>query len=320
MRQPSLAAGRCKHSVSHRRLATGKDLGRILRGMIRKLATLLSILAAWSAGPVAAQSLSMIAMPAVFVSKPILQQTEVMHAGRSVVTDATSTADLAAVRPHTVRPGNLPAWEAPPFVDRRQRDYRRGLAQYGPFLVLDTRTVALIGETGIRTPAHFRSMMRDYPGLRQLDMVECPGTQDDLANMKVGRMIRAAGLVTHVPANGSVRSGAVELFLAGVERDITDGAEFAVHSWIDPYGREAADFAMDAPENRQYVEYYREMGMSERAAKAFYDFTNSVPHARALWLEANDMRRWTRPAAPIRAGRNPVHETPKLDYANVTFS
>ena len=85
-------------------------------------------------------------------------------------------------------------------------------------------------------------------------MVECPGTRDDRANLAVGRMICAAGLVTHVPAIGSVRSGAVELFLAGAERDIAQGAEFAVHSWMDAYGREADDFAMHAPENRQYLD------------------------------------------------------------------
>ncbi len=61
-------------------------------------------------------------------------------------------------------------------------------------------------------------------------------------------------------------------------------------------------------------------------ARAFYDFTNSVPHARALWLDASDMRRWSgRPQQaksparlkPVQAA--PTH-TPTLDYANVNFS
>ncbi len=259
----------------------------------------------------AAQSLSLVAMPVVFVSKPVVQQT---HQARLVISagqDLERKSDLAAVRPQTFNPGTLPVWKPRTFIDRRPRDYNRGLAQYGPFLVLDARTVALVDETDIATPAAFRAMMRDFPGLRQIDMVECPGTRDDLANMRVGRMIRDAGMVTRVPAIGSVRSGAVELFLAGVERDIADGAEFAVHSWMDEYGREAADFAPDAPENRQYVDYYREMGMSESQARAFYDFTNSVPHARALWLEARDMRRWARPVAPNRPVRQSIREVPE---------
>ncbi|QKG72379.1 alpha/beta hydrolase [Erythrobacter mangrovi] len=204
--------------------------------------------------------------------------------------------------------------------------------------MLDSRRVALVGETDHGSPGAFRAMLRDFPGLEQLDMVECPGTRDDVANMKLGRMIRTAGMVTHVPSIGSVRSGAVELFLAGIERDIADGAEFAVHSWIDDYGREAADYAADAPENRKYIDYYREMGMSTEQARAFYDFTNSVPHRSALWLGARDMRRWVRPAFPAFGERRPVSRTiapsravreevkpaaqaaPKLAYADMTFS
>jgi hypothetical protein len=133
-------------------------------------------------------------------------------------------------------------------------------------------------------------LLRDFPGIRQIDMVECPGTHDDIANLKLGRMIRASGIATFVPANGSVRSGAVDLFLAGQERRIDNGAEFAVHSWRDRQGREARDFAADAAPNRNYLDYYREMGMDPHGARAFYAFTNSVPHNDARWLEAQEMR------------------------------
>jgi hypothetical protein len=73
------------------------------------------------------------------------------------------------------------------------------------------------------------------------------------------------------------------------------GALFAVHSWRDERGREPSDFAPDAPENRLYLDYYTEMGMSEAEARAFYAMTNSVPHAGALWLEGAEMARWIAP-------------------------
>ena len=135
-------------------------------------------------------------------------------------------------------------------------------------------------------------MLRDYPALTTLEMVECPGTEDDRANLAIGRMIRAAGIATHVPRGGSVRSGAVELFLAGATRQIDDGAEFAVHSWIDEDGREADDFAADAAVHAPYIAYYREMGMDEAGARAFYAMTNSASFAEAKWLDAGEMRRW----------------------------
>lgn len=164
--------------------------------------------------------------------------------------------------------------------------------RYGPFRVVGHDRVEMIGATDRTTPAQFAAMLRDFPGIRQIDMVECPGTHDDVANLKLGRMIRASGLATYVPANGSVRSGAVDLFLAGHERRIDNGAEFAVHSWRDRQGREARDFATDAAPNRKYLDYYREMGMDAHGAQAFYAFTNSVPHRDARWLEAPEMRAW----------------------------
>ncbi|MBX7482844.1 alpha/beta hydrolase [Qipengyuania qiaonensis] len=297
--------------------------------MFRLAAILLSSLATSIAVPAAAQSLTLVNLPVVYVASPMVQST---HEGRAVMPAAivappaiqpqVETLHLAAIRPQAYEAATLPAWKAPAFVDRRFRNYNRGLAQYGPFRVLDERRVALVGETDASTPGFFRAMLRDFPALAQLDMVECPGTQDDRANLKLGRMIREAGLVTHVPAIGSVRSGAVELFFAGVQRDIAQGAEFAVHSWMDAYGREAGDFSIDSPENRQYLDYYREMGMSGDQARAFYDFTNSVPHHRALWLDASDMQRWTGRPQQVKtpARRKPEQSAPALAYADVTFS
>ena len=84
----------------------------------------------------------------------------------------------------------------------------------------------------------------------------------------------------------------MELFLAGKTRRIDAGAQFAVHAWLDNYGRQPWDFAEGDPANRLYLDYYQEMGMSAARAKAFYAMTNSVPHASALWLKADDMRQW----------------------------
>lgn len=178
------------------------------------------------------------------------------------------------------------------FVSTPPVHLPQGVASYGPFRVLDSARAALVDVTDSASPADFEAMLRDYPGIATLEMLECPGTANDVANMRVGRMIRAAGIETHVPRGGSVRSGAVELFLAGAVRRIDDGAEFAVHSWLDTHGREADDFAANAPVNATYLAYYREMGMEADQARAFYDMTNSVPHADALWLTAQDMRGW----------------------------
>lgn len=167
-----------------------------------------------------------------------------------------------------------------------------GIAKFGPFRVLDDTRAAIVGETDSASPAQFAAMLRAHPGIQVLEMVEVPGTEDDRANLRLGRMLRAKGIATHVPNGGSVRSGGVELFLAGVRHTAAPKAEFAVHSWADEDGRQPKDYAADAPENRAYLDYYREMGMTAEQASAFYAMTNSVPFEQAKWLTAADMGRW----------------------------
>jgi len=168
----------------------------------------------------------------------------------------------------------------------------RGVASYGPFLVIDATHAALVDATDSRSPAQFAALLRDYPGIVQLEMIECPGTEDDLANLRLGRLIRERGIATHVPTGGSVRSGAVELFLAGVRRYADPGSEFAVHAWLDDTGRSPRDYAANSPENRRYLDYYRQMGMSEAEASAFYGMTNAVPFESARWFDGAEMARW----------------------------
>ncbi|KWV91136.1 hypothetical protein [Erythrobacter sp. YT30] len=205
--------------------------------------------------------------------------TKTTHSVNGIVTTLTTTLVREPARYQT------------PLASR---DVSKALASYGPFLVLDDRRAAIVGATDAAAPLHFDAMLRDFPELGRLDMIEAPGTSHDIANLELGRRIRDAGLATHVPAGGSVRSGAVELFLAGAKRTMDDRAEFAVHSWRDIYGREPHDFPEDAPENRLYLDYYEEMGMSEGRARDFYAMTNSVPHHGALWLNGGQMREWVR--------------------------
>jgi hypothetical protein len=162
-------------------------------------------------------------------------------------------------------------------------------ASFGPFTVVDANRAELNGSIESETPAQFRAMLRAFPAIRQIDMVDCPGTGDDEANLSLARMVRRAGIATYVPNGGSVRSGGVELFLAGAKRSAAPEAEFAVHSWLDEDGMEPDDFSENDPVNREYVDYYREMGMAPDKAKAFYALTNSVPHDDALYLKPRDI-------------------------------
>lgn len=268
----------------------------------------------------------LIAAQLAFVSSPLMAQDHNAYAGsyRTVETqswveewdpvegrwvkvaddagaaqEALPTVVTTVLNGEMVSQGRSAARYAQPVPAQRPA---MALAQYGPFVVASPSVARMVGSTNGRSLREFEAMLRDFPGIKTLEMVEAPGTSNDIANLAIGRKIRAAGIATHVPRGGSVRSGAVELFLAGTARTMEDGATFAVHSWLDNHGREASDFSEDHPANRLYLDYYVEMGMSEKQARSFYAMTNSVPHASARWLKADEMRGWIAPQ-DMRANR-----------------
>jgi hypothetical protein len=169
---------------------------------------------------------------------------------------------------------------------------RLGGPRFGPFTVISPTTVRMVGGVGSATPRQFAAMLAAHPTLLRIELADCPGSLDEEANLRLARAIRRAGLATHVPEGGSVRSGAVELFLAGVTRSAAPTAEFGVHSWRDEDGREARDYPADDPVHGEYLSYYREMGMDDATARAFYAMTNASGFDELRYLTRADMARY----------------------------
>lgn len=165
-------------------------------------------------------------------------------------------------------------------------------ARFGPFAVVDGTTARMNGDVDDATPRQFAAMLAAFPGVRRLEMIDCPGSLDEEANLILARAIRRAGLETVVPSGGSVRSGAVELWLAGSTRRAAPDAEFGVHSWADEYGREAKDYPASDPVHAEYIGLYREMGMDDAHARAFYALTNATPFDQVRYLTRDDMARF----------------------------
>ncbi|NJS14682.1 MAG: alpha/beta hydrolase [Sphingopyxis sp.] len=187
--------------------------------------------------------------------------------------------------------------EAPGMVQRHaatpalQSDERTG-PRFGPFTVVDGSTARMVGGVGSATPRQFAAMLAAHPALKRIELVDCPGSLDEEANLRLARAIRRAGLATHVPDGGSVRSGAVELFLAGTTRSAAPTAEFGVHSWRDEDGREARDYPANDPVHAEYLSYYREMGMDAATAQAFYAMTNASSFDDLQYLTRADIARY----------------------------
>lgn len=164
-----------------------------------------------------------------------------------------------------------------------------GQSPFGPFRVLSDTEIEMVGAVDADTPIQFARLLQAMPGLKRLTMRDCPGALDDRANFALARLVRAAGMSTFVPADGSIRSAAVDLFLAGVEHVAAPGAEMGVHAWRDEQGRDAATVPADDPAHAGYLAYYREMGMDAERAQAFYAMANATPFDSIRYLSRADI-------------------------------
>ena len=222
----------------------------------------------------------------VFAALALILPQKAAQAGSSyTVTETVETLEYEIIEPDSADYGFVHGGvEDGSFTQKSP-----ALGEYGPFRVVAPHVVEMTGTVDSYTPALFRKMLQRHPGIKRIEMLDCDGSVDEEANLNLARMIRRAGINTHVPANGSIRSGAVELFLAGVKHTADDGAEFVVHSWMDEDGREANDYPAHDPVHAEYLGYYAEMGVPAEKARGFYALTNSVPFSGQLKLSRNDL-------------------------------
>lgn len=156
---------------------------------------------------------------------------------------------------------------------------------FGVFSTQDANTAIMNGVIGSNTPKHWDNFIAVNPSITRIIMKNCPGSEDDTANLEASRKIRQQGVSIHLPADAEIASGAVDLFLAGITRTRDAGSKIGVHSWSDGGSKEATDFPVGHANHQPYIEYYKEMGLSQVDAEAFYYFTiNAAKAADIHWM------------------------------------
>ncbi len=129
-------------------------------------------------------------------------------------------------------------------------------------------TAIMTGDLTSNAPNKVAQLIEEYPNLEWIELLDCPGSMDDVSAFEAARLIRAAGINTRVPSDGEIYSGAVDFFIAGVERQVKDGGIVGVHSWSDG-SVEGSELPKDHSEHDLYKTFYEDMGISED----FYWFT-----------------------------------------------
>lgn len=125
------------------------------------------------------------------------------------------------------------------------------------------------GEITSNTFKQFTKIMEENPGITTLVELNVPGSSDDFINLVLGVDIRERKLNTRLLSTSDIASGGTDLFLAGVERTMQDGARIGVHSWSDGKGLEAKELPRISSKHKMYVDYTKLMLGDED----FYWFT-----------------------------------------------
>lgn len=129
------------------------------------------------------------------------------------------------------------------------------------------------GELGSATFDQMTHLIEAHPEVDTLVLLDVPGSVNDEVNVETGRLVRAAGYTTHVPANGEIYSGGVDLFAAGATRTAEAGATIGVHAWCcGDDGESAHLIAQDDDAHAFQLAYFREM-LGPDLGPAFYFFT-----------------------------------------------
>jgi hypothetical protein len=150
------------------------------------------------------------------------------------------------------------------------------------------------GFTDGRSIGVVRKLVRDNPQVDTLVLANMPGTRDVVSNDRLGREIRKAGLKTHLEADSFIASGAVSLFLAGVERSMDCGARIGVHAW-GSVGFDAQGALTDNMRGFKR-DYLSDMGINPD----FYDYTKNAARADDLHIMVPDeVRDWDLLTTPL---------------------
>lgn len=164
--------------------------------------------------------------------------------------------------------------------------------QFGIFKVVDDNTIEMDGEIFSRTLDDFNELIAAYPDINLINIVECPGSNDDEINVQVAKKVYDNDIATHLLDDGLIASGGVDFFLAGTTRTRGTNTMVGVHSWTDGEN-EATDFPADAEEHQLFIEFYKSIGFTQTAAEDFYFFTiNAAPAAEIYYMTEAEIEQY----------------------------
>lgn len=152
--------------------------------------------------------------------------------------------------------------------------------------------VHINGDLGTRTYHQLKGILSNHPEVKTVVLGQISGSVNDAVNMHTGRLLREAGLNTKVLADSEIASGGVDLFCAGVERIVEQGARIGIHSWCCVGELTAIDLPKDHPAHKYQIEFFT-MCMGAKDGPAFYFHTlEAAPFDDIYWMSDEGIKNW----------------------------
>lgn len=166
--------------------------------------------------------------------------------------------------------------------------------KYGIFTVSEDGLSANVkGGIKDKSLADFNEMIKNYPNLKTLNMIDVPGSsvsgnkETDKA-LDLGREVYKLNINTRLVDNGFVASGGTDLLASGKHVFIGSNPEIGVHAWSggldgNPNGT-AWEIKNDSThiEHQKYLRYFEDIGFTKVKAKEFYFFTINAAQASSV--------------------------------------
>lgn len=172
-----------------------------------------------------------------------------------------------------------------------------GCMQLGAMIInqLDVTKVAvtddkiyLMGDFNSQSYGKVKKEIDTHPQIKTVVLTINPGSIDDEATFKLARFIRRNNLNTHLISRSVIASGAVDLFLSGVNRTIETGAKLGVHSWSDGVNQ-AKDYPRDHNAHDFNATYIKDMTGDDD----FYWYTiYSAPAESIYWMKNEEIEQY----------------------------
>lgn len=157
-----------------------------------------------------------------------------------------------------------------------------------PTIELKNDKAHISGLLGKKFHKKFEKFVIEHPEVKELVLVNIPGSINDEWNVKTCLLLNKNGMNTHLLSTSEISSGGVDLFISGNKRTIEEGAKIGVHSWRDG-NKDGSEYPRDSEEHIMFLDFFKEIKMDT----TFYWYTlRAAPADSMHWMTNQEIKKY----------------------------